>query len=148
MFRKLLFPTDFSDTSRKAQTYVKQLRGAGTEEVIVLHVVDQRDVDALGKATGLSQDVQQQAENAAREEMTAVERDLKQAGLLVEKILAVGRPIREILDLAEREKVSLIVLGSHGRSNFSDIILGSTSENVIRHSRVPVLVVSRETVPG
>lgn len=145
MFAKLLFPTDFSETSKKALPYIKQLKGAGTKEVVVLHVIDQRDVDALAKASGASQHVEEQTENAARNELAAVEAELKREGLAVKTILKIGRPFREIMDAAAGERVSLIVLGSHGRSNFADIILGSTSENVIRHSKVPLLVISRET---
>ena len=42
MFEKILFPTDFSDVSRKSLEYIKKLKEAGTKEVIVLHVVDER----------------------------------------------------------------------------------------------------------
>ena len=42
MFRKILYPTDFSDVSYKALDYVKQLKDVGTEEVVVLHVIDTR----------------------------------------------------------------------------------------------------------
>ena len=46
MFKKILYPTDFSDVSKKALEYIKQLKEAGTEEVIVLHVLDERGIDA------------------------------------------------------------------------------------------------------
>lgn len=144
MFAKLLFPTDFSETSKKAMPYVKQMKGAGTTEVVVLHVIDQRDLDALAKASGGSQRVEEQTESAERIELAAIEDELKREGFAVKTILRVGNPQREIVDLAATEGVSLIVLGSHGHTNIADIILGATSENVIRHSKVPVLVVSRE----
>ncbi len=47
MFKKILFPTDFSDVSRKAMMYVKQLKGAGAQEVIVLHVIDEKELAVL-----------------------------------------------------------------------------------------------------
>jgi len=40
MFEKILYPTDFSDVSKKALDYIEQLKEAGTKEVIVLHVID------------------------------------------------------------------------------------------------------------
>ncbi|MHC1584157.1 MAG: universal stress protein, partial [Methanosarcinales archaeon] len=44
MFTKILYPTDFSDCSKKALEYVKKLKEAGTREVIVFHVIDERDI--------------------------------------------------------------------------------------------------------
>ncbi len=52
--------------------------------------------------------------------------------------------MKKILEVAEREDVSVIVLGSHGRSNFEEVLLGSVSEEVVRKARVPVLVVKRD----
>jgi nucleotide-binding universal stress UspA family protein len=45
---------------------------------------------------------------------------------------------------ATEEKVSIIVVGSHGKSNIGEMLMGSVSENVIRHAKVPLLVISRE----
>lgn len=145
MFKKLLFPADFSETSKKALPYIKQLKGAGTEEVIVLHVIDQADIDALGKASEGAQHLQEQTENAARIKLVAIENELKSEGFAVRTMLRVGKPFREIVNVAESERVSLIVLGSHGHSNLADLILGATSEDVIRHAKIPLLVISRET---
>ena len=47
MLDKILFPTDFSDASKKAMGYIKQLKQAGTKEVIVLHVIDERELDTI-----------------------------------------------------------------------------------------------------
>jgi len=55
-----------------------------------------------------------------------------------------GKPFTEIMKTAAEEKTSIIVLGSHGRSNIREMLMGSVSENVIRHAKVPLLVISRE----
>jgi len=44
MFTRILYPTDFSDCSEKALEYVKKLKEAGTREVIVFHVIGERDI--------------------------------------------------------------------------------------------------------
>ncbi len=41
MFRKILYPTDFSDVSKNALNYLKQLKESGAEEILVLHVIDE-----------------------------------------------------------------------------------------------------------
>jgi nucleotide-binding universal stress UspA family protein len=55
--------------------------------------------------------------------------------------LAEGNPRREIIKTAEEWKADLIVLGTHGRSGVSRVLLGSTAEGVVRHSQIPVLTV-------
>jgi nucleotide-binding universal stress UspA family protein len=55
-----------------------------------------------------------------------------------------GMPSREIMATAAEEKASVIVMGSHGKSNIKEMLMGSVSENVIKHAKVPVLVITRE----
>ena len=51
--------------------------------------------------------------------------------------------MNEILKVEQEEGVSLIAIGSHGKSNVKEMLLGSVSEKVIRKSGTPVLVVKR-----
>jgi len=51
--------------------------------------------------------------------------------------------LREILRVEEEEGVSIIVIGSHGKTNIKEMLLGSVSEKVIRKSKNPVLVIKR-----
>ena len=60
----------------------------------------------------------------------------------------VGNPGKEILAAADAQEVSLIVIGSHGRSNIRDRLLGTVSEYVIKNARQPVLVIKRDVVGG
>jgi nucleotide-binding universal stress UspA family protein len=54
-----------------------------------------------------------------------------------------GIPFTEILRVEDDEDVSLIIIGSHGKSNVAEILLGSVSEKVIRKAKRPVLVLKR-----
>lgn len=54
-----------------------------------------------------------------------------------------GLPVAQILKLAEHERIDLIVLGSHGRTGFSRLVMGSVAEGVMRGSTCPVLIVKR-----
>lgn len=58
-----------------------------------------------------------------------------------------GRPTREIVKLAAELPADLVVMGTHGRSGFDRLVLGSVTEKVLRHAPCPVLTVSRRTVP-
>jgi nucleotide-binding universal stress UspA family protein len=55
-------------------------------------------------------------------------------------------PQTKILEVAEEEGVSSIVLGSHGRGNLSTALLGSVSGYVIQHSKIPVVVIKRDSI--
>ena len=55
--------------------------------------------------------------------------------------LAEGNPRKEIIKTAEEWKADLIVMGTHGRSGISRVLLGSTAEGVVRQAQIPVLTV-------
>ena len=145
MFKTILFPTDFSDVSRKALKYIKQLKGAGAQEVIVLHVIDEKELLVLSRVPDQYLQITAQMENEIAKEMAAVEADMAAEGFRVKLKLKTGKPFTEIMATAADEEASIIVLGSHGKSNIKEMLMGSVSENVIRHAKVPSLVISRET---
>jgi len=151
VFAKILYPTDFSDVSKKALEYVKKLKEAGTREVIVTHVIELRDVVrfpldiswAPKPASETETELQKQLEKAVKKELEVVEAELKEDGLKVKVIIGKGSPLQEILRVKDEEDVSAIVIGSHGKSNIKEMLLGLVSENAIRHSKSPVLVMKR-----
>jgi nucleotide-binding universal stress UspA family protein len=147
MFKKILYPTDFSDASKKALDYIKQLKGAGTEEVVVLHVIDEREIEHIAHLPELNvsiEELEKRREEYAKKEMKAIETELKNSGFKVKTEIERGVPFRDILKAEEQEKdVSVVVLGSHGKSCVTEMLLGSVSEKVVRKSSKPVLVVRR-----
>jgi len=77
------------------------------------------------------------------QEIRSIEKQLKERGFKVESRVTVGIPLREILNIEEKEDISVIVLGSHGKSNLEEMFLGSVSEKVIRKCKEAVLVIKR-----
>ncbi len=138
MFRKVLYPTDFSKCAEKAFGYLKKLKEAGTEEVVVMNVVDERSM-----VYGIDMEVKflLELEKEMRGGVEGVKKRLEKAGFTAKAIVRRGIPHQEIIKAAEEENVSLIVMGSTGKSMLGEILLGSTSENVIRNSKKPVLVI-------
>jgi nucleotide-binding universal stress UspA family protein len=144
MFKKILYPTDFSEVSKKAINYIKQLKEAGTQEVVVLHVLNEKGVEAMALyASGSFDELLQRVEKEAADEMKEIEADLKESGFKVKLRIEIGIPLTDILKVEEEEGVSAIVIGSHGKSNVKEMLLGSVSEKVIRKSKNPVLVIRR-----
>ena len=145
MFEKILYPTDFSDVAKKALNFIKQLKSAGAKEVIILHIVDIRPTSALdwyGVTEGLME-IEKNLKKKVTNETSSIEKELREEGFKVKVRIEMGIPVKEILSIEEEENISIIVLGSHGRSNISEMFLGSVSEKVIRNAKKPVLVVKR-----
>ena len=153
MFRKILYPTDFSDVSKNALSYLKQLKKSGVEEIFVLHVIDKRDVQFsylyLFDESSPDGNLEQKLKDEATRELKEIEGKLKEWGFKVLSRVKLGSPIKEILSAEQKEDISIIVIGSHGKSNIEEMLLGSVSENIIRKCKKPVLVVKRRRgVPG
>ena len=147
MFKKILYPTDFSDVAAKALEYIKQLREAGSQEVVILHVINQRIIDGLMRHSISDSNIEmwrKRAKEVAQESLTEMSKELEDAGFTVKSIIKTGFPSSEILNLEEKEAPSIIVIGSHGRTNIGEIFLGSVSERVIRKCKRPVMVIKRD----
>jgi len=145
MFRKILYPTDFSEVSRTAINYLLQLKDAGTAEVVILHVIDTRNLhvpNIYNAFDDLSMLGEKQAALAKKEAENMI-KELNDAGIKTTLRIEKGIPFTEILRVEKEENVSLIVIGSHGTTNVKEMLLGSVSEKVIRKAEKPVLVVKR-----
>lgn len=138
-FERVLHPTDFSECADAAFQVVKRLRAAGTKEVVVLHVQDDR-VMKLRTPEQLAQ-----FDRHDTERLESLCKKLSMFGLQAQPVLKQGIPFKQALAVADEMDVALIVLGSQGHSAVREMLAGSTFENVARLSRRPVLVVRRET---
>lgn len=138
MFTHVLHPTDFSDCAGEAFQIVKRLKAAGTQQVTVLHVQDDR-VMMMRHPDQLAE-----FDRHDTQRLDALCKTLRLFGMRATPDLRHGIPFREALKVADEiGPACLIVLGSHGRSAVREMLAGSTFENVVRLSRHPVLVVHR-----
>jgi nucleotide-binding universal stress UspA family protein len=123
MFEKILYPTDFSEVAGTAVKFIVKLKEAGAKEVVVLHVIDIR----LATITEY--------------DMSSVVTYEK--GFKVTTRIETGIPYKEILRVEKEEDATLMVIGSHGKSNIAEMLIGSVSEKAARNSKIPVLIVKR-----
>ena len=143
MFEKILYPTDFSEVSTKVLGYVKRLRETGTQEVVALHVIDKKSLEFMFYDTQKSLEVETELIQRAQLDMERIVDELNRCGFIARARIETADPFREIVRIEEEEDVSLIVIGSHGKSNIEEMLLGSVSEKVVRKAKGPVLVVKR-----
>jgi nucleotide-binding universal stress UspA family protein len=62
----------------------------------------------------------------------------------VESVLLEGNPSEELLRYAEKEKMDIVIMGTLGKTGLYRLLLGSVAENLVRHSKVPVMVVRKK----
>ncbi len=154
LFRKVLYPTDFSELAEIAKDYVKKLKEAGAEEVVVLHVIHPlefslpqfEDPFALDVATIYAHipEIEKAILENHEKMLKEIEAELRSHGFRVKRVMTVGDPKDEIVRVAEEEKVNVIVIGYHGKGLIERILeMGSTAKAVIKNSKCPVLVVKK-----
>jgi universal stress protein A len=136
MLKKILAPTDFSDLSVRGVRYACQLAKDVEAEVTIFNVVI---VDESGINKREVEEHKQRLD-----EFVAKNVDDVGANLRIRKVVDAGQPYGAIVDCAEKERIDLIVMSSHGRSGLSRMLIGSVTDKVLRGAPCPILVVPLE----
>ena len=143
--RRILCPIDFSDYSRRALDHAIAIARWYDSKVTALHVCSPVPVAAYGPGPVVSDPIMLTAVD--REQILADTRAFIEPesapGTPIEAVVREGSTAAEILDQAAAMNVDLLVIGTHGRSGFERLLLGSVAEKVLRKAYCPVL-----TVPG
>ncbi len=142
-FKKILYPIDFSESSKKIFPYVMTFSKTFGSTVHLLYVV--RDLKYL---TGFhvphpSLDKLEAEITSSSEKMMekVCKEDLQGCPFFVKKIV-VGDAANEIIAYAQEEKIDLIILGTHGRKGLEKALFGSVADRVVKNSPVPVLTIN------
>ena len=154
--KKVLVTTDFSETSKVAVTYARELASMYHGSVHVLHVLP--DASAQPWAFGVEAEVmglsaperEKRWKERAHEQMKQLFTEAERQELDVRLVTQVGHPVQQILQYAKDQAVDLIVMGTHGRGTPAPTSgmafprtppMGSVAERVVRHAPCPVLTV-------
>ncbi len=155
MFERILIPTDLSSESDKVFDYALALNGL--REVIAVHSIEaskyelirerksdepEETVAAHGIEPSAVETRHMPQELRRREERLSEKgKKLRDAGIKFRAIVDEGDMVDiKVVELAEKENASLILVGSHGKSSWEEVLYGSVSEKVARKAKVPVLV--------
>lgn len=141
-FEKILFATDFSENSEHAFEYAYSLAKQFNSKLLLLHVINE-PVDLRGfyvphvSFDNLEKEIEEGAEKMMEKFCRTRIKELTN----YKSEIVMGIPYEEIVRKAEEENVSLIVLGTQGRSGIDHLLFGSTAERVVRKARCPVMTV-------
>lgn len=142
MFSRILFPTDFSEHAKQTLDCIAGF--PGVKEVILLHIID---TSRPGFAPwGISM-MEEEAKRQLQSECTI----LKAQGVNARTIMRTVShgPVGEmVIRVAEEVDPSMILVGARGKSILRDILLGSVSGYVLRHSHCSVLIMKYRMVEG
>jgi len=135
-FKRLLLATDFSGRVSPAEQAMLNL--AGQAECIVLtHVIDDDIAEVFGE---------DQARAAAHEKLRLLAARLPESAPAPVLEVVGGLPSREVLRLARVHDISTIIMGKRGDGPVDEVLLGSTTDAVIRHAGCAVLMVPQRGV--
>lgn len=147
MFERILFPTDFSAASQAAADRILTI--PGVQEVHVLHAIDTAAVVGASSTPGgragaaFSQQAMDAWHDKAVEQCARIAETFESSGLQATFAVEWGDPVGLIVETAEAQGFTAIVLGATGKGRLAEALLGSVSDHVLRRATIPVLIVKR-----
>ena len=145
MFNRVLIPTDGSDAAKPAVEMALDLAETHDALLHVLLIVDQPPTIS-GTAEGFSglDNLLNTLEEKGNQATDAIVEQARDRDIEAEAAVRRGNPHDDILSYANENEIDIIVMGTHGRTGVKRALLGSVTENVVRHSEIPVLTVHQE----
>ena len=142
-FKNILCPTDLSDASVRALTYAAAFARWYGAQLTGLQAVPIFDpiVVAPGTFNGPAQMVVPRSREEIRDQLRGIANRAGMESLDVILSAKDGDPARNIVDHALETAADLVVMGTHGRSGFERLLIGSVAEKVVRKASCPVLLV-------
>lgn len=145
MYNKIMVPTDGSGFDREAIRVALRIADKSGAKVRLVRVLSSAKLLGMGASfdgVALSVEAMRNEGNTARSELHALAAECRSTSDADIGVDLLDGPIAEILEgYAQRNEIDLIVISSHGRGGLSRVSLGSVTDSLIRHTRIPVLVV-------
>jgi len=142
LFERILVPIDFSDHSKKALAYAKEIADSYDANLQLLHVIE----DTIHPAYSLSGkssifDLVPGIEEDSRRKMEEMVLEAGMAKEKTEQIVIGGQAANDIIEFAKDNTSDLVVIATHGLSGIEHLLLGSVTEKVVRMAPCPVFTV-------
>lgn len=139
VYQKVLISVDNSEISSKVAEYGLKLASQLGANIAIVFVADIEKAN-IDYETGRVP--QHQIVKLEKEANAAIDRIIQEfPNVTFERYIPAGIPSKEILNIANNWKADLIVMGTHGKTGLKRLLMGSTAENTLRSSNIPILIV-------
>ena len=143
--QKILFPIDFAEQFETflpwVSTFVDKF---GATLYVVFVAQDLSEFSAFYVPHASIQGFQEEALEAAQKKMAAAAQESFKKFPKLETRVAVGSPANKILEIAAKEKIDLIIMGTHGRKGLERTIFGSVADKIVQAAPCPVVTLRPE----
>jgi len=143
MTRRILHPSDFSAASNAAFKKAIEMAKASRAELLIVHVINPI-VPVAGDgyvSPKMYEDLAASTRAWARKQLDRLLVKAKKSGVRGKGVLAEGAAHEQIARIAKTKRADLVVMGTHGRSGFAKLFLGSVAGRVVAAAPCPVLTV-------
>jgi nucleotide-binding universal stress UspA family protein len=142
MYKKILAPTDGSDTAAKIIPHAVALAKSCGATVIGLNVTEPYPYSGLAESVPITADEYRvHVTRLAEDALKPLQDACNAAGVSFEPVIAEDiHPWKAMLDVAKDRGCDLVVIASHGRRGVQALLLGSETQKLLTHSTIPVLV--------
>jgi nucleotide-binding universal stress UspA family protein len=149
-YKKILVPLDGSELAEQSLKHALAIIKSDKPATIVLFAVVEpiNPVFLCAPGSGRSvidgvllEELLEKKQKESREYLAGLLTRLKSKGVELQSALTIGRASEAIVKFAESNNIDLIIMSTHGRSGINRWVMGSVTEQVMRSSRVPVLVI-------
>jgi nucleotide-binding universal stress UspA family protein len=151
--KRILVPTDFSKTAQMATDVARDIAKKAGAQLILLHVIEEASSSGGSFSVAGQVEVDENMEDRlfmlkmierAKKQMDKAASDPRLEGVKVKKELRIGSPFHGMTTIIADHKVDLVVMGTAGRSDIENMIIGSNTEKVVRHAACPVLTINKK----
>lgn len=140
--KNIIVPTDFSDYAQTALRYAISIANRFGSAIHLVNGVD--IVSSTGIYTDVNNMIQETAMIKLKDVVSENSKELQNLSVIIPKTIR-GEIVGGIVDYAKDVNADLIVMGTQGASGLKEIFIGTTAQGVIKHSKLPVLVIPKET---
>jgi len=153
--KKILYPSDMSETSNHAFSYAASLANRYDATITIIHVL--KDIiptaeNLVTSVIGSSQwqelvsrnkiDIVEKIRHRLEDFCEEIKSEISSCPFLMEEVIVkIGNPVVEIMKEADQNDYDVIVMGAHGHGAIAGAMMGSVSRRIVRRSKTPVLVV-------
>ncbi|MBT8367882.1 MAG: universal stress protein [Deltaproteobacteria bacterium] len=142
--KKIMVAVGFTEYAEGLLSYAARIAEIMNAELLIVNIINVRDVEAVGSIAAMGYDVDSESyvSGIKEERRQVLDKILAKIALPADKmrtIFQIGHPVEELLKIAMRENVDLMVMGIKGRTDLEHILVGSVAEKIFRRSPVPIL---------